>query len=449
MKKKKEQDILRGVVSVILPVYSPGEGISRCITSLREQTLREIEIIFVDDHGERSAIEQIIKAAKEDPRIRLIKNDSNMGAGFSRNHGMEFATGEYLSFMDPDDYVDVEFLQRLYTCAQETGADIVKGERLNVDENGVLLAKSGKGQNTILRKGLEEGKPLFRVFTSRHQSAIYRREMILRSGARYGMSRNSQDTTFLLEACMAAESIEFVDDAHYYYVVRPGSRKRDYSVQRLGYELNALEEKLAYLEKEKREIDAFLCGYLRESILNIMRIQARVMTFNQPGARAFLEELHVKVRGLPFVDRLAVGAGPLFITFLEYGANLMENVRYEEEGDLDCADRLSTVARYVDFLSANSELQGKYHKKMREVFHTALDACNEEEKRWLKRKEKRQLSQNVRRLNPSDILRGESLTIRLFIDYGIDLTEFRQTVMGKVIGQAIGRSKSLLRRGKR
>ena len=97
------------LVSVIVPVWNPGPGISRCIESLQNQTLNEIEMIFVDDCGTDDSMDKVRAAAAEDTRIRIIVNEENIGAGPSRNKGIEAARGEYLSFVDPDDYVSPLF----------------------------------------------------------------------------------------------------------------------------------------------------------------------------------------------------------------------------------------------------------------------------------------------------------------------------------------------------
>ena len=101
-------------ISVIIPVYNAGDGIKKCLDSLEKQTLKEVEFIFIDDCGTDQSMEIIEKAAAVDKRIRIIRNPYNIGAGNSRNVGIENATGEYLSFVDPDDYIEYNFLQLLY-----------------------------------------------------------------------------------------------------------------------------------------------------------------------------------------------------------------------------------------------------------------------------------------------------------------------------------------------
>ena len=96
---------------------------------MRSQTLANIELIFVDDRGDDGSMEVVGRHAAADDLIRILRNPENLGAGPSRNAGIEAARGEYLSFIDPDDFVAPDFLQLLYEKAAETGADIVKGSR--------------------------------------------------------------------------------------------------------------------------------------------------------------------------------------------------------------------------------------------------------------------------------------------------------------------------------
>ena len=140
-------------VSVIIPVWNPGFGIRKCVESLRGQTLEDIEMIFVDDCGTDGAMDLVRSAAAEDSRVRIITNTENVGAGLSRNAGIEAARGEYLSFVDADDYVDATFLERLYAKAIAGRLDIVKGKISYVKEDGTKA--DHKELNDNIRKGIE------------------------------------------------------------------------------------------------------------------------------------------------------------------------------------------------------------------------------------------------------------------------------------------------------
>lgn len=115
-------------------------------------------------------------AAAEDPRIRIITNTENMGPGNSRNAAIDVSRGEYLSFVDADDYVSPNFLEVLYTKAKSEDLDIVKGRNVYELEDGTEAAHADL--NELIRKGLQEGKSLFRLFSYQHTSAIYRRAFV-------------------------------------------------------------------------------------------------------------------------------------------------------------------------------------------------------------------------------------------------------------------------------
>ena len=113
-------------VSVIVPVYSGREHFAALLSLLRRQTLRNIELILIDDCGNDGAYELAVAAADSDERIVLLRNGKNMGPGVSRNRGIAAAHGEYLGFVDADDIVPLDYYERLYTKATETGARVVK-----------------------------------------------------------------------------------------------------------------------------------------------------------------------------------------------------------------------------------------------------------------------------------------------------------------------------------
>ena len=234
-------------VSVILPVYNVGPWIGKCIESLKKQTLQNLEFIFVDDLGSDDSMKQVEAWAAEDNRVRIIRNQKNIGSGRSRNRGIEEARGEYLSFVDPDDRVADDFYELLYVKAKETSADIVKGIRVPIDEDesAPLPNVNPKELNRLIRETLRRGTPLYSVFTHEHQSAIYKRSFLKEhESVRYGTSANAQDTTFLLRLCLETKSIAFENDAEYYYLQRSGAATGSYTLKRAWGELDSLREKI-------------------------------------------------------------------------------------------------------------------------------------------------------------------------------------------------------------
>ena len=244
-------------ISVIIPVYNVEGYIGRCIESLQVQTLKELEFIFVDDCSTDDSIAAVEAWAAQDERVRILRNKENLGPGPSRNHGIDAARGDYLSFVDPDDYISPDFYELLYAAAiADGGHDIAKGSVRKVDEDTNAIGSIESKQNERIKNRDKKGMPLFRVFTYEHWTALYRASLFSDGTARYGTSGKDQDTTFQLSICLKTEDLVLAEEATYYYVQRSGSIVHSTSVQRFFDELDALEEKVAILNARGIDDDA-------------------------------------------------------------------------------------------------------------------------------------------------------------------------------------------------
>ena len=112
------------LVSVIIPVYNVADYLPACIESVKAQTYKEIQIILVDDGSNDGSGELCDKAATEDERITVIHRE-NGGLSAARNTGIAAAKGEFICFLDSDDLLDADFVERLYVIAKEKSADVV------------------------------------------------------------------------------------------------------------------------------------------------------------------------------------------------------------------------------------------------------------------------------------------------------------------------------------
>lgn len=362
-------------ISVIIPVYNPGKGILQCLKSLRYQTLKDIEMIFIDDCGEDGSVEYIRQEAAKDARIRILVNDVNSGAGFSRNRGIEDARGEYLSFVDPDDYVADNFLNLLYTKTFPNKPDIVKGERLLVDPSGKILIELGRRPlNGQIRSGLAKGRPIYNLFTYSHWTAIFRREYILKSGVRYGLTRNAQDSTFLLRAGYYAQSIALEDRAIYYYVAREQSRMNDCSALRLRQDLMAFHDQAQFIlenNDDSNEQKKYLC----QRILYLLRIHAWASKTPKmaESTNDFLHSLKDMICSLPFADDLK-RMNVIIEALLQYDANLSILPYRVQEQDPPIESRVEVIHRWAEFMKNHPDcaLKSRYGYQWRNAYVMAL-----------------------------------------------------------------------------
>lgn len=250
-------------ISVILPVFRVAKYLEKCIKTLQSQTLENLEFIFVDDCGGDESCEIIEKYAKNDSRIRLIHNEHNKGAGATRNHGIQEATGEYISFADPDDWMNPEFYEILYTEAKAGNYDIVKGDRVDVvyRENGEIRYLKPEQSKAVINAA-SEGIPLYACFYHGHQAAIYRTSMVKACNAHYSETSFGECGMFILMACCHAKTYSFVNGANYYYLQHQNSAAHSLSWNKYESELKAIFEQMEYAQSVKSN-DNHLSTYLR------------------------------------------------------------------------------------------------------------------------------------------------------------------------------------------
>ena len=245
-------------VSVIVPVYSGKEYFEKMIGSLVNQTLQDIEIIFIDDHGPDGSYSLAEAAAKTDNRIVLLRNDRNMGPGASRNKGIENAKGEFVAFVDADDIIPLDYYEMLYKKAKETGALVVKCGRANLYEDGKVVIST---HNRDIAEKLKKGEHLVNAFGWEHTTAIYDRAHVMRNEARNSDALQDEDTGFIMKTLhnLSPEQFAMVDGIMYYYRMHSASVTHTHNASYLSESIKSMKDKLDYISS--RSVDKALNTY--------------------------------------------------------------------------------------------------------------------------------------------------------------------------------------------
>ncbi len=199
-------------ISIVLPIYNVEPYLERSLDSLINQTLSDIEIICVNDASPDNSAKILDKYAKKDARIKVITLAQNSGAAVARQSGVNIATGEFIGFVDPDDYVDLDFFEKLYDLAKQEDADIAKGAVITVDLNGHETITSDDLNNQIRQNK-------FCFFGQNLWDAIYRTDMVREHNIHFEIDI----FCFGLQATFYANKIAVRDDAFYKYVRREDS----------------------------------------------------------------------------------------------------------------------------------------------------------------------------------------------------------------------------------
>ena len=208
-------------VSVIVPIYNVERYLRQCLDSLLGQTLKDIEIICVDDGSADSSGAIADEYAARDRRVRAV-HQANAGAGAARNAGLELACGEYLFFCDPDDFCKRTMLQEMYRRATETNADVVVAGRLIYDEdlNRVVEKRGFPAELWLVPQpfsGVDIPLDIFTFGKNSPWDKLFRRAYVMEQGFRFQCIRRVNDCYFVSMALACAERIALVRGAYYYY----------------------------------------------------------------------------------------------------------------------------------------------------------------------------------------------------------------------------------------
>ena len=215
-------------VSVIIPVYNVEIYIKQCLESVKNQTLKEIEIIIINDCSQQNEDLIIQRFAEQDKRITYIKLDKNVGLGEARNIGFKYATGEYFYCLDSDDYIDETLLEKAYKKAKKSNADMlffpltIIDCSTNLEKADILTDKRIlKFENTTFNHF--DSNNFFFDFYTGAQLRLYKKEFF-KKYISYPKSVKHEDVIMSFTGWLKAERIAFINEPLYYYRInRPGS----------------------------------------------------------------------------------------------------------------------------------------------------------------------------------------------------------------------------------
>lgn len=208
-------------VSVIVPVYNTEKFLQRCLDSLTDQTLKDIEIICVNDGSTDNSLKILEDNAQKDKRIKIV-NQENKKQGAARNAGMQIATGEYIGFIDSDDWVDLTYFEKLFKTAKEYDSDIALATNVRIGKN-----KFKKRLNLeSVKKYTELQDKLDICHQWRNEcptNKIYKKSYLEVNNIRWPEGVYCEDKLFTIKAVYFANAVVTVPEVYYYYFDNPKS----------------------------------------------------------------------------------------------------------------------------------------------------------------------------------------------------------------------------------
>lgn len=303
----------RAKVSVLVPIYNVEDYLEECLDSLVNQTLRNIEIICINDGSTDDSLRIIKKYASKDKRIKVI-DKKNTGYGDSMNRGLKKATGEYIGIVESDDFIELDGFEKLYNLAKKYDAEIVKSNYYEYftdrhkdigKSNMFLLEDTGRIVDPRKRRHIFYEKPSI-------WSAIYKTDFLRKNDIDFLPSPGAsyQDSGFNFKAWANARRVYFIDDAflHYRQDNPNSSVKSDSKINAVKDEYDEVERYL----KERGMMDEY--GYT----LTAMRFSSYIWNMKRltnKAARKFavtVREDYERIKKEGFLDKKKLDAVGLY-----------------------------------------------------------------------------------------------------------------------------------------
>lgn len=211
-------------VSVIVPVYNTEKYLRDCLESLVNQTIDEIEIIVINDGSTDNSL-QVIKSYKERYNNIILIDKKNEGQGKARNIALDICMGEYISFVDSDDYIDVHMLEDMYSKAKEWDLDIVVCNYTIVHADGKVVDSGIMLNNSEI---LNEKEVVEKFLTTNiiggfSWNKIFKRKLFANHNIRYPEKMKYEDMPMVLECIINSNRIGFLNNNYYYYIQHDNS----------------------------------------------------------------------------------------------------------------------------------------------------------------------------------------------------------------------------------
>ena len=226
-------------VSVIVPVYNSSKYIDCCLESLAGQTMEEIEVILVDDHGTDDSMDKarsFVSSYAGGKTFVFAETPKNSGPGLARNIGIERAKGEYVAFVDSDDYVDPTYCEELYNAATSADADLA-------------CCDIRVGDDIRINADVSDKKFFLMHFVSYFTTFVYKKTMLDAKVLCFPESSSAEDTCFLTCCVLSANKIAQIHNPLYHYVLHGESVSRKKNRRRAFVRLNSIKSIIHFAKR--------------------------------------------------------------------------------------------------------------------------------------------------------------------------------------------------------
>lgn len=233
-------------VSIIVPVYNTEKYLRKCLDSLVRQTLKEIQIVIVNDGSTDGSVEIILEYIHKYPDKFLFRSQNNSGQAVARNLALTLCTGEYVGFLDSDDFVCEDMFCRMYEKAIETNADYVACGYTDVTYEG---EEEVELQHYVASRVALQPEDMFRGALASPFLHLYRREILNKSQVQFPEGVIYEDTAFYLNMIPYIEKLAVIEEPLAYRVRHSNSTMTTFKAEKVAQIFPVLDASLNFYKK--------------------------------------------------------------------------------------------------------------------------------------------------------------------------------------------------------
>ena len=220
--EEKKESMEKPLVSIVVPIYNIEEYLEECLNCLVNQTLKNIEIICVNDASTDNSLEILNGFSQNDERIKVINNETNQGLSITRNNGLKAAKGEYIAFIDSDDLIETDAYEKLYNEAKEHGQDMIVYNFKRFDDGGVewfeIVQQNSNIDEYVEKTNIIEHPEL--IWNTIATNKLIKRDLLIKNDLRFLENRLYEDLLFSTQVQCLADSIGIYPDVIYKWRLR-------------------------------------------------------------------------------------------------------------------------------------------------------------------------------------------------------------------------------------
>ena len=245
---------MNDLISIIVPVYNVEKYIEKCVNSIINQTYRNIEIILVDDGSKDRSGEICDELKLKDNRIKII-HKQNGGLSDARNAGMKIANGNYIGFVDSDDYIKEDMFETLYELCKKYNSDISIVSYYEIYHDKVIGVRDSKKLYELNKIDAMKEILIDRAIQSYAWNKLFKRELF--EQIEFPTNKNFEDIATTLLLFERADKVVLLEDPKYYYVRRDDSIVGNRNYKTYKDYLDVIYDKYLYLDGKYKELDLY------------------------------------------------------------------------------------------------------------------------------------------------------------------------------------------------